>query len=301
MRRLALLPFLFLAACAAEPDAPASAGPIALVDDAGREVTLPAPAQSVAPLMPNLTELVATSAGLDALAGVSQADDYPPGLDGLPRFQSFPTDRETLVALGPDLVLGVDGLTPPGDLDALADLGLPAFAFRFREIADVPRALRTLDTLLGASGGRPAAEAFEARVADVRARTSGRSPRRVLLLIGAERGALYAYGADSYASEVVRAAGGDNLTDAFPGEAAQPSVEWVLEQAPEVIVVAGEGDVRQRLLDAAPALSALPAVQEGRVIALDPDHILRPGPRTADALDALARRLHPEAFAAGAA
>ena len=168
-------------------------------------------------------------------------------------------------------------------------------------MSDIPRALRTLDTLLAASGGGPAADAFEARVAAVRSATAAMTKKRVLLLVGAENGALYAFGRDSYASEVVRLAGGDNVTDTFSGDAAQPSVEWVLENAPEVIIIAGEGDMRTALVEAAPALAQLLAVQEGRVYALPADLILRPGPRTIDALEALARRLHPEAFAAGAA
>ncbi|MEM6327191.1 MAG: ABC transporter substrate-binding protein, partial [Bacteroidota bacterium] len=127
------------------------------------------------------------------------------------------------------------------------------------------------------------------------------TPRRVLLLIGVDNGTLFAFGRDSYASEVVRIAGGNNATDGVPGDAAQPAVESILAAPPDVILVAGDGDVRARLVDAVPALAVLPAVQEGRVYAVHADHILRPGPRTVLALEAIARRLHPEVFADGAA
>ena len=50
-----------------------------------------------------------------------------------------------------------------------------------------------------------------------------------------------------------------------------------------------------------PALISLPAVVSGRVYGIDPDLVSRPGPRVAEGLEAIARRLHPEAFAAGAA
>ncbi|MEM1057300.1 MAG: ABC transporter substrate-binding protein [Bacteroidota bacterium] len=276
-------------------------GPRDVSDDAGRAIALAETPQSVVALAPNLTELVVEAAGVERLAGASIADDYPAEVEGLPRFQSYPLDRERLVALGPDLVLGTMGVTSPQDLDALADLGLPAYAFEFDALDDVPRALRTLDTLLASDGGHPAAETFEARVAAVRQRTAGRSPRRTLLLIGVDNGTLFAFGRDAYASEVVRLAGGTNVTDRFPGDAAQPSAEQILSEPPEVILVAGSGDVRDQLLDAVPALAALQAVQEGRVYAVEPDHILRPGPRTVLALEAIARILHPEAFAAGAA
>lgn len=293
----AALASVALIGCASGEDA----GPVAMFDDAGREVMLAEPPETVLPLAPNVTEMVAVAAGVDRLAGVATADDWPPEVEGLPRFASYPLDRERIVEMGPGLALGVVGLTPPSDLDALADLGIPSYAFQFHDLADIPRALRTLDTLLASTGGHPAAEQFEQRLRAVRGATAAFPRPRVLLLVGVDNGTLFAFGRESYASEVVRASGAENVTDAFDGDAAQPSVEWVLETAPEVIIVAGDGDARQRLVDAVPVLGSLPAVQTGRVYSLDADHILRPGPRTIDALEALARRLHPEAFAAGAA
>ena len=268
-------------------------------DDMGRPFALEATPERVLPLAPNLTELVAASAGVERLAAVSPADDFPSGLDALPRFSSFPLDVERVVALQPDLVLASDDVTKQVQVEGLAALGLAVFTFRFDELADVPRALRTLDTLLDARGGEAVARDFEARRAAVADAVRGRTAPRVLLLVGAE--GLYAFGRESYASEFVRVAGGDNLTDRYDGAASTPSAEAVLEMAPEVIVVLGEDAPRERLLDAQPALAETPAARSGRVYGIDPDLVSRPGPRLIDGLERLARLLHPEAFAAGAA
>src|SRR5690606_9880073 len=114
------------------------------------------------------------------------------------------------------------------------DLGTPAYFFSFTRVADVPAALRTAGALLGGDG-EPAARRFEAMVDSVRGAVEGRAPPRTLLLVGDD--VLYAFGRGSYASEAVRLAGGDNLTDAFDGPIATPSDEWVLEKQPAVIVV----------------------------------------------------------------
>ena len=50
-----------------------------------------------------------------------------------------------------------------------------------------------------------------------------------------------------------------------------------------------------------PTFFNLPAVVNGRVYGMDPDLVSRPGPRLVEGLERLARLLHPEAFAAGAA
>ena len=277
-----------------------AAAPGGVADDLGRSVDVPGRVGEVLPLAPNVTELVAAAAGVERLAGVSVSDDFPPGVDGLPRFQSYPLDTEAVVALDPSLAVGSDDVNPTDQADGLGALGVPTYLFAFDEVADVPRALRTLDTLLATSGGAPAAAAFERRVRAVERAVRPFSRPRVLLLVGDE--ALYAFGRDSYASELVRLAGGENLTDAFPGRAAQPSEEAVLEFAPEVVVVlAGPGYDAEQLFRQHPAFVDLPAVQNGRVYGLDPDLVSRAGPRLAEGLERLARLLHPEAFAAGAA
>ena len=287
---------LLVALAGCRPDAPGE-----VRDDLGRPVALDAIPEAVLPLAPNLTELIAAAAGVDRLVGVSHADDFPAGIGDLPRFQSLPLDAEAVVALQPDLVLGSADVTPTDAADGLAALGLPTYLFRFDEVADVPRALRTLDTLLASTGGAEAALAFETRVEDVERAVRTFDRPRVLLLVGSSEGVLYAFGRDAYASEMVRLGGGDNVTDVYEGAAAQPSTEAVLELSPEVVIVAAEGYDAERLVSDHPALFSIPAVTQGRVYGIDPDLLLRPGPRIVDGLERIARLLHPEAFAAGAA
>ncbi len=296
LNRSALLVLVLLAGCRG------GAGG-STIDGSGRPVAVPARAERVFPLAPNLTELVAAVAGVERLAGVAPADDFPAGIAGLPRVATYPIDAEGLVALHPDLVLGSLDVTTTADADRLTGLGLPTYLFRFAALADIPRAMRTLDTLLAVRGGATAAAEFERRVAGVRQAVAGFAAPRVLLLVGdgtgsGAGGTFYAFGRGSYASEMVRAAGGDNLTDRYDGAAATPSEEAILDMAPEVIFVLGDAagfGARH------PALLTTPAVASGRVYGLDPDLVSRPGPRVAEGVGVMARRLHPEAFAAGAA
>ena len=285
---------LLLGAC---PSAPP---PGELTDDAGRSVVLEAAPARVLPLAPNLTELVAAAAGVERLAAVSQSDTFPPGVAELETFTSFPLDFERIVELAPDLVLASSDVNTVSQADRLAELGFPSFVFTFDEVADVPRALRQLDAILGTREGGRVATDIERRVAFVGQTVAGFVPPRVLLLAGDD--ALYAFGRDSYASELVRLAGGENLTDGYDGAAAQPGEEDVIRMGPEVIVVlAGDDYNPGDLLEKHPTFFTLPAMQTGRVYGLDPDLVSRPGPRIVEGLERIARLLHPTAFAAGAA
>ena len=46
-------------------------------------------------------------------------------------------------------------------------------------------------------------------------------------------------------------------------------------------------------------LAGVPAVEKGRIVALDPDVIFRAGPRVPEAAAVLAAAIHPEAGTAG--
>lgn len=268
-------------------------------DDLGRSVRFAYPPARVLSLAPNLTEIVWAVGAGERVVGVSPSDDFPPEVAALPRFSTFPLAAEAALALEPDLLLATDQVNEPADAERLQSLGVPTFFFSFARLNDVPRAMRTAGRLLGADGDAPA-RAFERRVAAVQARVAGARRLGALLLVGDRTP--FAFGRDSYASELVRAAGGRPVTDAFAGQAAVPSEEFVLEAAPEVVVVlAGDDYDPARLVEHHPAWASLPAVRDGRVHGLDPDLVSRPGPRLAEGLERLAALLHPDLFPAEAA
>jgi ABC-type Fe3+-hydroxamate transport system substrate-binding protein len=79
----------------------------------------------------------------------------------------------------------------------------------------------------------------------------------------------------------------------------QATSELILSRRPEVIVELRYGDNVKvadipREMQAWNALSSLPAVKNHRVHVLVGDEYVVPGPRVADAVQRLARTLHPE-------
>src|SRR5439155_7079689 len=135
------------------------------------------------------------------------------------------------------------------------------------------------------------------RIEDIRVRTSSLPRPRVLYVLNSEP--LITVGPGSFIHQLIELAGGSNI--AARAQVAYPrlSMEAVLKEDPELIlfptgraegIARGEEERWQRW-------TTLSAIKLGRLHRVPNDLLNRPGPRIVQGLDALARAIHPEAFA----
>ena len=284
-RRAPLLPLLLLLWGCPPAPAPPPAGPRPRVVTAA----------------PALAEMVCALGAREHLVGVSRFCLHPPELQGLPRVGGIiDPDLETISGLAPDLLLWQGR---PENLRELAERrGVRMETFRIETLAEVRAALRRLGELLE----RPTqAEAEVARI-DSALAAAGRGrqgpPLRALLVLGHQPGDLSqiaSAGPETFVSECLQAAGGENVLRDIPG-GAWPYVapEVLLRERPELIV-----ELQPDPVDAAraaalradwQALGALPAVQAGRIAIVCGDEVLLPGPRLDHLIDKLARAVRGE-------
>jgi iron complex transport system substrate-binding protein len=111
----------------------------------------------------------------------------------------------------------------------------------------------------------------------------------------------YTAGPGSFIDDLITRAGGANVAANAKGEFPRIGAEEVVNANPEVIVVPTGSFSPPNVTDPAafaqrPGWAAVDAVQHGAIRGIDADIISRPGPRLVDALDALARAIHPELF-----
>lgn len=285
-----------VAGCRFSSDAPSTA--VTFSDDLDRTVTVERPIERVASLAPNLTEIVFAAGAGHKLVGVTTADDYPPAVDTLARFSALPIDFEAITALNPDLVLATDQVNTPRDAATFSALDMPVYYFSFHTVDDVLASIRTMGNLLGTpAAAASTADSLAAALDRLEALTRDVTHRpRVLFLIGDET--LYAFGAQSYIHTLINLAGGLSVTADLETQAPTLSEEYVLTEQPEVIIGAFGADYDpDRLQELHPSWDVVPAVQHDRVYSLNPNIVLRPGPRLVEGAWAMARRLHPNRVA----
>ena len=255
---------------------------IAVVDDAGRTVTLARPAQRVISMAPHVTELLFAAGGGARVVGAVDYSDYPEAAKKLPQVGSFnKIDVERVLALKPDLLVVWQSGNPTRQLEQLARLGIPVYYSEPSRLEQVGDSLLRLGRLLGTEPvARRAAHDYGARIAALRTRYAGRPQVGVFYQVWDRP--LYTLNDDHVASDILRLCGGRNLFGALKTIAPEVGREAVIEADPEVILVGKRDDPKDPGWKIWQPYKGMTAVRRGNLFEIDGDLTSRAGPRTAE-------------------
>jgi cobalamin transport system substrate-binding protein len=257
--------------------------------------------QRIISLAPSVTETVFALGRGDALVGVSVYCDYPPEAQRIDRVGTFLTPNvEAIVAKHPDVIIAVPSPGNQSAVDALRRLGLKVVLVDPTTVAEIEESFVTVGRELGnEEAGRTLAARVAQRIAAVRTHVADAPERSVLMVVG--HTPLIAVGAGTFQDELIRMAHGRNLAAQAGGSWPHLSLEFAISAAPEVIIDTTMGNEERAGAQGAMAFwsgfPTIPAVHAHRVFGYKAYQLLRPGPRIADALEDIARFIHPERFA----
>jgi iron complex transport system substrate-binding protein len=285
---------------------PPASFPFTLTDDAGITTTFATPPQRIVSLNPGLTEMTFALGAGRRLVAVDTYSDYPPeAKDVQPRLTTYPSpSAETIVGLKPDLVLSL--AEHDEDLTPIRRQGIPVLKLFPRDFDATAQTIRTLGRLYGA------ADAGEAIAADMQSRRDAVAaavadaprPRVYEELDASEPDKPFVAGPNGFYGELIDLAGGTNIFGDLPGDVAQVGAESIVERDPEVIILT-DADLpfnpqTPDMVAARPGWDGITAVQNGAIDAVPAMLYSTPGPRLVEGLEALAKLLHPDRFAARA-
>ena len=252
-----------------------------------------APARRIVSLNPSLTAILLALGARDALVGVdSFSAKQQPEVAGLPTVGGlYNPSLEAVVALAPDLVVFVPTAEQRDFQRRLEALALPTEPFDPLSFEDVLGSILRLGERVGReAAAQERVAAIRAARRAVEARAEGRPrPRAVLIL---QREPLFIVGRGSFVDEMLGAAGAENVGRAFAEPWPRVTTEWLLAAAPEVIV--DGSDVSGDAVRYWARWPSLPAVRDGRVVAVPQGAVALPGPWLDRSLEQLARVLHAE-------
>lgn len=252
-----------------------------LVDDLGRTVELAATPERIVSLVPSLTEtLFAIGAGPRVVAVTRYCEEPAADVARVPKVGGTKNpDLHAIVELAPDVVVMNAEENRREDFDALAAARVPVFVTEPKTILAGIRSIAQLAELTDCPTGLTLAAEQERRVRATLAQVEGQRPVRYFCPIW--RKPWMAFNADTYAHDMLRAAGGENVCANEAARYPTLTLDAVAAVAPEVVLLPDEP---YRFTEKDLAALAPLALPPERVHFVDGKALSWYGPRIADGL-----------------
>jgi ABC-type Fe3+-hydroxamate transport system substrate-binding protein len=241
----------------------------------------------VVSLVPSITEIVYALGQEGQLTGNTTFCDYPEAARRVYKVGDFSNPSvERILRLKPKFVFA----TLPeqqATVEKLGRMGVKVIISRPTGLDSLSQEIRSIGAALGASAQADSlVSTLKMRLAQIPAPN-----QRPSVYLEISEGPLMTVGRSSFINEIVERAGGTNIFSDVEKEYPVVSQEQVITRNPEVIFLLHPGTSREQLGQRL-GWEGIGAVRNRKVFDdVNPDIVLRPGPRLVDAVEAFARRL----------
>lgn len=263
-----------------------------VTDDLDRKVSIPVKVTRVVSLAPNLTESIFAVGAGDRLVGVTTFCNYPEQAKEIAKIgDTMNPNMESIIALKPDVVFVSTASQIENFMRTLEANGIAVYVTNPTTLTEVLDGLESLGQLFGTE------ETIAKHLPDLRRRVDAVSiavqdEKKPRVFVQISREPLFTIGADSVLTHLVYKAAGDSVTAGVPTPFPMLSKETASALSPEVIILSESEDNREPN----DVFKNSPAFRNKRVYKINADLLSRPGPRLVDALEQIAKDLHPGKF-----
>ncbi len=263
-----------------------------LHDELGREVTVPDHPHRLVCLAPNITDTVYALGGGSDIVGITDYTKYPPEAAQKPSVGGvINPSLEKLASLGPDLVLAIGDLNGFDVIRSIEQMGFPVFVIHPHGLEGIYRSIENIGEAMNQPQKAAALiAALRGKESSVRERVAGKKPPSVFFLLWPDP--LMTAGHGAFITELIEIAGGTSVTSDMPHEWPRISLETLLSLQPQYVLLVKGSAVTLETLQQQAGWRSLEAIARGRVLYVD-DRIQVPSPLAFDALEELAKQLHP--------
>ena len=265
-------------------------------DATGVQLQLENVPQRIVSLSPAITESLYLLDVSDRLVGVTVYCKYPPEAQEKEQVGTVLSPSiEKIVQLSPDLILVTREVGKAKTVSKLRSLGLKVFVFADRTtFSDICRDFVLLGRLVGK--GSEASQIAERAREDVStiSKAASRKPRRkVFWQIGARPLVTVAKG--TFINEMINSAGGINIAEDSLVRYPRYSLEEVVRQDPDLIIIVTMGEVTEQEKLRWQTLGSLKAVRGNRIYVIEAHDVCAPSPMSfAEGLRKVAAFVHPD-------
>ncbi len=271
---------------------------ITVRDDSGAVLKFSDFPRRIVSLAPSNTEILFALGLEDRIVGVTSYCDYPPEAKQKTKVGDLQANIEQIVALKPDLVVTKWTLNKEA-VNKLRKLKIPVLCVEPESIEGIYRSISMIAQVTGTENrGKDIVQEMKTKIDNIQSKLAGLpASQRLKVFVEVGDDPLFTAGSQTFIDEIVELAGGINVAGDIQGYQMYSS-ETVVQKNPDVILAPDSYYINvQQIIKKRPGWEEIKAVRNNRIIyQLDPNLINRPGPRSADAVEAIARALYPEIF-----
>lgn len=282
-----------LAGCAGTAKEDQGGGAITVTDMAGREVAFDSPAEKIVVINPADCEILYAIGAGEAVVGRGEYCNYPEEVTAAPTVPSDVIDPEQVIALAPDLVIMGPMHKPDENIPVFEQAGIKVIITAANKIEEVYTAIG----LIGAATGKQneaagVVESMKTSFEEISAgaKEANLGEKTVYFEVSPLQYGLWTAGTGTFMDEICNLLGLKNAFADISGWA-EVSEEQVIERDPDYIVTItmyyGEGPNPVEEILSRAGWQGMKAVQNQAVFNADADMTSRPGPRLAEAAEAL--------------
>jgi len=250
-------------------------------------------------LAPNLTEILFALGLGENIVAVSENCDWPAEVENIKKAGTFwQPNTEAIIASNPDLVVTLWFEQQKQVAQTLERMGYGTLTLRLEKISELSTAIRQIGLVTGRQvQAENLIRKINEQLDSLQSKYESKEKVKVLWVVQAEP--LRVAGVNTFINELVEMAGGVNAIGSTIQQYPPISTEELLRSGAEVIIQAAMDtkDIEQQRKVAEAfwsQYSNLPAVGNKRIYVVEPDTILRLGPRLPEGLEKIISCLHGE-------
>ncbi|MGI8670435.1 MAG: ABC transporter substrate-binding protein [Aridibacter sp.] len=262
-----------------------------ITDDLGKKIDLPNEITRAVSLAPNLTEIIFAVGAGDKLVGVTSFCNYPQEATKIQKVgDTLKPNIENIIALKPDIVFVSTASQLESFTDTLEKQGIDVFITNPNSLEDIYKSIEKIGEVFGnTERAIKLVGDLKTRVAEVESKTENAEKIKTFVQIDKS---LYTIGKESFLTDLIEKAGGVSVTKDVETSYPKISKEKAFALNPDAIILSDSPDNNEPN----EVFANSNAVKNDKVFKINADILSRPSPRIVDALEQIAKSLHPEKF-----
>nr|HID59809.1 cobalamin-binding protein [Desulfobacterales bacterium] len=268
------------------------------VDETGRRLVISRCPQRIVSLAPSITEILFALKLEERIVGVTRFSYYPEEAQKKPKIGAYRNpNMEEILALEPDLVVGIADGNPPDVIMRLEKWGIPVYLSDPKTVEGIFNTVISISKITGTQEtAYKLVKDLRMRIKNVMNKVRDGNHPSVFLQINAKP--IITVGMNTFQDQIIRMAGGVNIAGSNKARYPIYNIEEILRKSPDIIIIStmARGMVPELQRKEWMRWTSIPAVKQGRIFFINSDIIDRPSPRIVEGLEEMAKLLHPEKF-----